>query len=108
MLSFRKLIRRLSRRTSKTNSFELQLPGGGKLLGHLTPAGDLYLQFSESSMHRVPGHCIKPLAHWLSGVEGRYSWVRPAAVMPSAVVLPFASAQSKPLPGSYEDWLTED
>lgn len=103
-----KLTRRAQRRTQKTNSFELQLPSGGRLMGHLTPAGDLYLQFSESSMHRIPGHCIAPVAHWLSGVNGRFSWVRPTAVTPSAVVLPFHKDESKPLPGSYEDWLTED
>jgi len=79
-------------------------------MGHLTAAGDLYLQFSESTMHRIPGNCIAPLAHWLGGVDGRYSWIRPSSSHPRAVVIPFT--RTKPARGkelsSYEEWLAED
>lgn len=78
----------------RTNTFTLTVNDGRApgdrvtVSGKLRRNGDLDLLLNGHSFVTLPGNLIPALAHWLSGVNGRYADVDPTKLQTSAPVLP--------------------
>lgn len=71
----------------RTNTFSLRCPDGA-IGGRLKRNGDLDLLLNGHVFTTVPGNLIPALAHWLSGVNGRYADVDPTKLESQSPVLP--------------------
>lgn len=71
----------------RTNTFRLVVEDG-TLSGNLQRNGDLRLYLNGHWFTTIPGHLIPALAHWLTGVNGRYADIDPSKLQAHSPVLP--------------------